>query len=254
MRSQMEPIVQAGLRQERKLELIANHLANVDTAGFKADILSYSSSDIKINQDCSSSYPPCPDCSPCEENRTMRILNPEISVDFLQGDIRHTGNTFDIALEDEGFFKIMTQQGVRYTRNGSFTLDNNGSLVTQNGDAVLGRNGRITIAGRITEINSNGEIIVDKTPLDSLDVVTFEDLRVLQKEGSSLFKSNSPLTKEIIPDNILVKQGALERPNVFIVTEMTKMIETNRMYEAYQKVIQSFDEMDSKAINEIGKA
>ncbi len=216
--------VQTGLKQERKMETIANHLANVDTSGFKADILSFD-----------------------------EMLNIHMAVDFTQGDIKMTGNNLDFAISGEGFFKVQTQQGVRYTRSGNFTLNNEGLLVTQNGDPVLGEGGEITIKGTDIYCNEAGEIFVDGTLSDKLDIVTFNSLENLQKEGSSLFVYKGDPADATAPEKVSVKQKALERPNVSTVVEMTKMIETMRTYEALQKMIQSFDETDSKIINEAAR-
>lgn len=216
--------VQAGLRQERKFELIANHLANADTNGFKAEILSF--------------------------DEAMRAT---LTIDHSQGGIRVTHNPLDLALRDDGFFKVETPQGVRYTRNGNFTLNAQGQLVTQNGDLVLGDNGPITIEGTNIDISENGQIEVDGESVDKLQIAGFEALDQLQKEGRSYFVYKGDPVDEEIRQTVSVQQGALETPNVSPVVEMTKMIETHRLFEAYQKVIQSFDEMDSKIINEVGK-
>jgi flagellar basal-body rod protein FlgG len=216
--------VQAALQQERKMEIIANHLANADTTGFKGDIVKFD-----------------------------ELYNEYLSVDFSQGDLKNTGNTLDLALADEGFFKVQTPAGTRYTRNGNFVLNNESILVTQKGDRVLGEGGEIVIEGGNVVVNRQGEVFVDGEMIDKLSVVNFESLDKLTKEEGSLFKHPDGGSAEIPAENVAVEQGALEGPNVVIVKEMTNMIETQRTYEAYQKVIQSLDESDAKAINELGQ-
>ncbi len=250
---EMTRVVQAGIRQEKKLELIANHLANVNTTGFKSDIISFGSKKEKLPVDCTEFGPPCSPCSSCPPSIRMELLKPLQTIDLTQGDIVVTDNELDLALTDEGFFKIETQYGIRYTRNGNFSLDNEGTLVTQNGDAVLGERGKITIRGLDVNIDQEGNVRVDEENVGNISVVTFNDLEKLLKEGDSLFKYNGQDGMEIKPQTVSVKQGALERSNVSSVTEMTKMIETHRMYEAYQKVIHSFDEMNSTVISQVGK-
>ncbi len=102
--------VQGGLRQERKLEAVSNNLANADTAGYKKDVISFD-----------------------------KKFKAQLNKDYSQGDVTQTGNPFDIAIGGPGFFKVETDQGIRYTRNGSFSLDSLGTLVDQNGNPVLGQ-------------------------------------------------------------------------------------------------------------------
>lgn len=222
---QMTRVVQAGLKQERKLDIVSNHLANADTTGFKADILSFD-----------------------------EAMNAVLTVDHTQGDVLQTSNQLDLALGDEGFFKIQTAQGVRYTRNGNFTLNAGGQMVNQNGDPVLGPGGPIVIAGNDVRVSRDGAIEVDGEVAGQIAVATFADLTQLHKEGSGnyLYKGNP--ADEAPPATVEVIQGGLEKPNFTVVEEMTDMIAINRNYEAYQKIMLSFDETDTKAINDIARA
>lgn len=221
---QMTGPVQAALIQEKKFEIVSNNLANADTTGFKADILSFD-----------------------------QMLKAHMTVDLTQGDIKMTGNKLDLALASEGFFKVQTSHGVRYTRDGSFLLNRENALVTQAGEAVLGEEGPISIEGKDIYINEDGTVQVDGESVGKLSIVSFRYPEKLYKEGSSLFAYKGVPLDEQTPPDVSVKQGSLERPNVTTVVEMTKMIETMRFYESFQKVIQSFDETNAKAINEVGK-
>ena len=223
-------VVQAGIRQEMKMETIINHLANVGTTGFKADILSFD-----------------------------EMLQANMSIDFSQGGFIPTGNSLDLAINGDGFFKIQTQRGIRYTRNGTFTLNSDNMLVTQNGDPVLGDRGPISIQGGRVEINDSGEIWVEDKTTGTMGmvgkpaIVDFAQKDRFTKEGESLFIYNGSPLDEIAPEGAIVRQGELEMPNVNTVMEMTKMIETMRSYESCMKTLQAMDETDSKAINELGK-
>jgi flagellar basal-body rod protein FlgF len=223
-------VVQAGIRQERKMETIINHLANVSTTGFKADILSFD-----------------------------QMLQANMAIDFSQGDLIQTGNSLDLALNGDGFFKIQTPGGIRYTRNGTFTLNNEKSLVTQNGDPVLGSSGPITIEGGRIEINDSGEIWVEDETTGTMEmvgktaIVDFAQKDRFTKEGESLFIYNGSPADGTVLETTTVKQGELEMPNVSTVLEMTKMMECMRRYESCMKTLQALDETDSKAINELGK-
>ena len=221
--------VQGGLRQERKLDAVSNNLANVDTTGFKKDVISF-------------------------DKKFKAIL----SKDYSQGDVTETGNPFDLALGGSGFFKVDTAQGIEYTRDGAFTLDSQGTLVDGNGNPVLGQGGPIVIdlaaaGGEPPYINEAGEIQVNGEIVDTLDIVTFADLQKLEKTGDNLYEYMGENTDEIIPDMISVKQRAVEKSNVQVVDEMVKMIDFHRMFETFTKSMLTFDDIDSKAVNEVGR-
>jgi len=220
--------VQGGLRQERKLESVSNNLANAETIGFKKDTISF---DAKFKA--------------------------QVNKDFSQGSLQTTGNALDVALSGEGFFKIETPEGIRYTRNGNFSLDINGVLVDQNGNPVLGQGGAITIAGEEMEetlsINQIGEISLGGEVIDTLDIVTFDDKRKLDREAENLLSYKGPTTDEIQVEQTVVQHRALENSNIQVVDEMVRMIDYNRMFETFTKSILTFDEVDNKAINDVGK-
>jgi len=220
---EMTRSAQAGLRKERQHELIANHLANANTTGFKKDILSFD-----------------------------RALNPILTTDYSQGNLVETGNTLDLALEGDGFFKINTPSGTRYTRDGNFTVDAIGRMVTQDGFPVMGKNGAVTLTGDDISFGERGEVIMDAMVFDSLDLVTVSDMRALTKEGSNLFTLDPKKGTEIPAYEARLHQGALESANISTVTEMTHLIDAQRMYESSGKVMRTSDETDARA-NQMGR-
>lgn len=221
--------VQGGLRQERKLDAVSNHLANADTTGFKKDVVSF-------------------------DRKFKALLNK----DFSQGDIKGTGNPLDVALAGPGFFKVETGEGIQYTRNGNFSLSNEGILVDMNGNPVLGQGGAIfidpvAVAGEGPEINEAGDIRVGGEIIDTLDVVTFQDLNKLEKKGANLLAYTGNTADEILPDNLVIKHMSLEGSNIQVVEEMVKMIDFHRMFETFTKAMMTFDEIDNKVISEVGR-
>ncbi|NVM21136.1 MAG: flagellar hook-basal body protein [Desulfobacterales bacterium] len=210
--------------QELRLKTIANNLANTGTGGFKRDITSF--------------------------DKALRV---HMKTDFNQGNVRRTDNRLDLALEGEGFFKVKTPAGIRYTRNGRFCLNAEGRLVTQNGDPVLGAGGPITIRGEHVAIDAAGQIEVDGAAVDTLSMASFERPELLQKEGLSYYVYNGDEKEILRPKEISVRDGFLEESNVVIAEEVIRMVETLRIFESYQKVLQSFDESDAKAINQVGR-
>jgi flagellar basal-body rod protein FlgG len=223
--------VQGGLRQERKLDTVSNNLANVDTNGYKKDVVSFD-----------------------------RKFTAQLNKDFSQGDLVQTGNPFDVALAGDGFFKIDTPDGIQYTRDGNFSLDSEGVLVNMNGHPVMGQGGAIAIdladtaAEEGADINEIGEIRVGGDLVGVLDIVSFEDKDKLEKIGQNLLAYDGDPADEIVVEQpeLKVKQRVVEGSNVQVVEEMVKMIDYHRMFETFTKSMLTFDEVDEKAILDVG--
>lgn len=231
MLNEMSYAAQGALRQEKRFEILSNHLANANTTGFKTQTLSFDN-----------------------------LLQAHMNLDFSQGMMQSTGNPLDLAIEGDGFFKIQTADGVRYTRNGRFSLNNKGALVTGDGNPVLGKTGPITLDSGGEQINEThiqiseeGHISLDGDTLGKLSVVSLSSPEKLTKQGGSLFFYDGPAADEKPPARMSIEQGALEQSNVQATFEMTKMVETSRFYESFQKLMQTIDEMDAKAINDVGQ-
>jgi len=218
-------LIDASLIHQHRFESISNNLANINTSAFKKEVISF-------NQTLTSSY--------------------HSETDFTQGPVKYTGNELDVALDSDGFFKIATTQGVRYTRNGAFTLNADGVLVTRNGDPVLGRNGPIKIEGNQISIGRDGEVAVDQQPVDKLMVVDFKPRQLLRKEGGSYYAYPGNETGILTPATVNVQQRYIESANVNPTEEIIKMIDAFRTFESAQKAIQSIDEITSKMINDPG--
>jgi flagellar basal-body rod protein FlgF len=216
-------LMDGSLAQQLRFENISNNLANINTNGFKKDTLSFD---------------------------TALSMNSHSSIDFSPGPIVHTGNTLDIALEGSGFFKIQTAEGVRYTRDGAFSLDNQGNLITRGGDNVLGENGPITISGKTIRITRDGAIVDENGPSDSLSIVEFNEPRRLNKTGASLYVYTGEQGDIVPAEDPNVQQSYLEKSNVNPSEEMIKMIEAYRNFESVQKAIQSMDEITNKMVND----
>ncbi len=218
-------LIDGALVHQLRFETISNNLANLSTNAFRKDIISFS-------QALSMNY---------------------VSVtDFTPGPVRHTGNDLDVALEGQGFFKVQTPKGIRYTRDGAFTLNAQGVLVTRTGDVVLGENGPITIAGGKMTITNDGQVVVDGTAVDKLMLVEFKRPQFLRKEGSSYYFHQGEENEVLAAAETSVKQSYLEDSNVNPTAEMIKMLEAFRSFESAQKAIQTIDEVTSKMINDQG--
>ena len=245
------PVLSGALAQEKRLELITNNLSNVGTSGYKKDIpvfegLTPGNSD---NADATGGN--------AVASPTFGHFS-RTTTDLSAGAIRTTGQPLDIAVEGKGFFSVQTPAGVRYTRNGHFTLDAEGQIVTTGGFPVLGSSGPITLPAGSVSIASDGRISVSggeagPTPIevDLLPVYQFSKSDQLKKIGGSLFEAAKG--SAIPSTDGSLRQGALEGSNVDPVEEMVAMIEVMRLYEAAQKAIQTADQIAGKVSNEIGQ-
>lgn len=218
-------LVDGSLAHKLRFETIANNLANVNSNGFKKDLISFD----RTNTTQQYSY-----------------------TDFTPGSIVYTGNQCDIALEGEGFFKVQTAEGIRYTRNGNFMLNSSGELVTQNGDPVLGTGGTITVSGSDFKISGDGKIMGKEGEVARLELVAFEDRQQLKKDGRTYFRFDGEADQMTSVENVSVKQYYVETSNVNPTVEMIKMMEAYRGFESAQKAIQSLDEITSKMVNDTG--
>ena len=259
--------------QFSRLDLISNNLANLNTNGFKRD-------DVVIG-DYLRLYQTHKHELPLHNHtrEAAKFLNrsldrvPIISEEYTDrslGSMAQTENPLDFALRDSNaFFAVLTPEGVRYTRDGSFTLDANGMLVTKEGFAVLSRAGldseggisigqglhiEVDPSGNIHTRSLNNDAIGEIAPIGSLAVVGFENPRYLKKVGKNLyeFPQERLSERQNFQDRAVVAQGFIEKSNVNAVLEMSALIETNRLVDMYQKVMKShMDELNSEAITKL---
>jgi flagellar basal-body rod protein FlgG len=246
------------LSNETRLNIIANNLANANTAGYKADKVAFQD----VFQRMASDYSPDARNDLQQKNllpRPLIVAKPRLAeqtVDMSQGSLEPTGNTFDLALSGPGFFRVQTPQGQFLTRNGQFYRNNQGQLVTNQGYPVLGQSGTIDIPeGKVVSVTAGGQILVDNQIVGALGIVDVANPKELQKVGQSFFigaKGAQPATQPVDITKTTVNQGYIEKPNVEVVTEMVGMIEAHRSFEAYTKIISSAQDMDKDVTSKVG--
>jgi len=246
------------LNELKRQDVIANNLANVNTAGYKRDIpvsKAFPSLLLKRIND------PKPITGGFEVDPrpiTGRIglgVNPDTTAHDLAtpGSYQETGNVLDLALFGNGFFTVQTPSGERYTRNGNFVVDTEYRLVTTDGYPVLGENGPIEVNGSEININQVGDVIVNNEFVDRLQVVDFAKPYELTKMGNSMFLPTDPNAIPQQVPNIRVKSGTLEMSNVSVISEMVNLITVSRAYQANQRVIKAHDTTMGRAIEGLGK-
>lgn len=262
--------------QQARLDVVANNLANVDKTGFKKDLAVFKAfPDMLIRRINESGLGITPagsyDTMPYVGKLGTGVEVNEVYTDFDQGALQRTENDFDLALDGRGFLTVMTERGERYTRNGAFTINQDGILMNHNGYPVLGENGIIRVQHNNFIVNERGEIIINSAVdpnslvsmsnndwsqpivLDRLKLADFEKIRELKKEGDSLWKETEYSGPPLPPQNVKVVQGFLEKSNVNMIREMVDMIEVQRSYEANQKAVQAHDAELGRLINEVAR-
>ncbi len=225
----------------RALDITANNIANMTTAGFK---LERPAEAVDRTRDASHMDGP----------RGVAFVDHRVALrDFSSGPLETTGRSLDFALESDGFFMVRDGADIRYTRDGRFALDPDGRLVTQAGLPVLD-DGQVEIflpPGAAVVATSDGELSVDEQAVARLGVVEFDDRAVLTKERGLLFAAEGPPPPPAFDPKL--RQGAVERSNVDGIREITTLIEIQRSYESVSRMISNVEELRRRAIDRLGR-
>jgi flagellar basal-body rod protein FlgF len=226
----------------RELDIVANNIANADTTGFKVE-------GTMVRTE------PSTGARMVDGPASLKFaLDDGVTRDFTQGALRQTGGPLDVAIEGQGFFKVQTAAGERYTRDGRFTLSPDGKITTQAGDVVQGEGGEIAVTpelGPIT-IAADGTVSQGATRIGKLALVTFDDLSSLSKAGDNLFSNTSNLQPQAATAS-RVRQGMLESSNVNSILQVTRLIEITRAYESMARTIENSAELSRRSVERLGR-
>jgi len=231
---------QGGLR--RQLDVVANNLANMNTAGFKSEKMMF----VEHLERSQGGFRPI-----SEKNSYVRDI--ATVRDFSEGPLEQTGNPLDLAISGNGFFTIQTNTGNRYTRNGHFELDQTGQLVTKAGDPVLTDSGNpIFFAPGDTKIAvaKDGTVSTQNGSLGKLAIVDFKNEQQLRPGAGGLFATQATPQKV---QNPVINQGMLEGSNVAPIVEMANMITVNRTYDGVKNFLEREDERIRKMVRDVAQ-
>ena len=242
----MENALLIGLSKQmalrRQMDVLANNMANVSTAGYRAESLRFEEHlmpGAEMPGQIGSSA------------RLSYVMDAGIVRNFESGSLERTDGEFDVAISGRGWLVVQTPEGERYTRNGQMRLDSEGQLITASGAPVLSDGGPITIGPDETgfTIARDGTVSTSLGPKGRLRVVQFADEAVMKKEGAALF--SAPVAPEPA-EGVSVIQGMIEKSNVQPVRELSRMIETVRAYTSTSKLIERTHELRKDAIQRLG--
>ncbi len=240
----MTAMAASGLRSRMEsLDLLANNVANASTGGYKADREFYSlyvspeAGEVDVDQAAS-----------------MPVIERPW-IDLAQGIIQPTGNTLDLALSGKGFFAVQAPGGPLYTRNGSFRLAADGSLVTSEGYPVSGAGGAVLhlqTSGKI-EVAADGTVRQDGQVVGQLQVVDFPGTAGLAKQGNNYFRSANPAPAPAAGAGTTIQQGKLEASNTGTAESAVRLISVMRQFEMLQKAASTALDMSKEAIEQVAK-
>lgn len=269
------PAISGSIAQSERLDVIANNIANSDTNGFKKDQVAFRSvMSSAVTAAMKEGIPTKPytekDFHKLDGTDTAYVAVDGTFTDFSQGRAKVTGSPLDVALEGRGFLEVLSPQGVRYTRQGSLRMNQEGGLVTMEGFPVLSPGGqeaeggqpvareellaraiRLNPAGAVT-ITTDGKIFQGNQQVAELSVREFVDPKLLSKEGSALFKNETPANVSA-ESTTMVRQGMLETSNVNAIAEMTELLKASRLFEANEKIVRTYGDLEARVVNDLGK-
>lgn len=229
----------SGLRTRMdQLDRIAADLANVDTAGYKAERST---------------------TAVAERAEFANVLRSAIDVaaapghvDFRDGTLTPSGRDLDMAIDGRGFFTVQTPAGPRYTRSGQFTRSPDGTLETLDGLPVMGDAGPIKLPDGPITIEPNGTIHANGVAAGKVRLVDFADYGALEREAGTRFRTAA--TPLDVPKETTVRGGVLEQSNVSMVERIAQLTEVQRSFEGLQRgLTMLMNDVYGRAISELGK-
>jgi flagellar basal body rod protein FlgG len=234
-------IALSGLRARLDaLDRLASDIANVSTAGYKAERATTAQSD---RGDFGASL-----------QAAIDVGNGPTRIDLRAGAIAPTGRDLDVAIDGPGMFVVDTPAGTRYTRDGRFVRRADGVLATASGMAVESDGGGPLTLGKsgLVQIEADGTVRNGGVSIGRLKVVEFDDPGALIREGTDQFRSETQVPNPAIDS--AVRPGALEQSNVSVVDRIAELTSVTRGFETMQKALSILaNDVDLRAISELGR-
>ncbi|MEE2688364.1 MAG: flagellar basal-body rod protein FlgF [Pseudomonadota bacterium] len=229
------------LALRRQMEIVANNMANVDTPAFKSEKLIF----IKhlINE---------------SKNHNAEKISFSLDLgtkrDTTEGPLLKTDNPLDLGISGDGYFKIETPLGERYTRHGRFQLDAENQISTHQGDLLLDAGGnpiKIPINSKV-EINPDGTVSTENGIIAKIGLVAFDDEQELKRSANNLYIAAEDLEQQEVKKPKIV-QGMLEQSNVNAIEQFTEMIRVHRSNNTLDRSLKQEHERVMKMINRLAR-
>ncbi len=254
------------VEEQRRMDVLSNNLANSNTTGYKKEGATNASFAQKLALRIKDSGHP--HLAARVGGVKLGVKVGETYTNYEQGGFKVTDESSDLAIGGDGFFAIeyTDKQGntsIKYSRDGAFTVDNEGYFRTSDGDYLLnrqaalrgqmGENAHVRVDPLLSyQVDSEGNIWQEGVNIGQIGVVDIDNYDYILKYGENLYDLQDG--GNVVPaNNMLIEQGALEMSNVNIVDEMVSMITIQRAYEAGQKMIQAEDETIEMAVSQVGR-
>ncbi len=247
MHSGFYTIASGILTRQNELDTIANNLANIQTPGYRASRLVTSSFEQEVQKRIDANgetvlgsgvaYP-------------LAVVSEELAV-MEGGTLENTGRVLDFAINGNGYFNIQGADGTTYlTRNGQFTVDEQGYLELQGIGRVMGTAGLLKVDGQDVQADATGNLFNSAGQLlGKLQITAPAQDTTLTKMGNGMFTAPQGAAAA---QNYSVAQGCIEKSNVNMNQEMTNFIAAQRAFQSCSSALQIIDEIDRKAVSEIG--
>ena len=235
------------IAQQRALDVVANNVANVGTTGFRADRLIFREAVASANNGS-----PAPD-------GVRFVETPEVRTDTTAGALQQTGHTLDLALSGDGYFAVGAPDGSeRYTRAGGFSLDASGVIRSSQGMPLLDASSAPGSATSIVVppgtssasiyVGTDGTVTANGQVIGRVRVVQV-DPTALEGQGLTMFSAKNGA--QIEDSSAQVMSGYLEGANVGAISGMNELVGATRAFDAFQRVIQAFKQMDERAVRDL---
>ncbi|MEN9856236.1 MAG: hypothetical protein RLZZ157_1362 [Pseudomonadota bacterium] len=226
----------------RQMDVAANNMANVSTAGYKAEAVLF---EPVVRRPASIN----------ERPKTVEFVRDyTIARDFRPGALQRTDNPLDFALTGDGYFGVQTPEGIAYTRDGQFQVDAQGTLVTHDGKPVLDDAGApisLDLTAGEPLVGRDGAITQGGQPVARLGLTSFLKPGALDKIGDNLWKPTNEVGTPSTETQVV--QGMIEGSNVVAITELTRIMEISRAFESAARLQKQTEDLRGRAIERLAR-
>lgn len=238
MRTNIYVGLSSQIAQMRRLEGIARNVANMTTPGYRAERVSFE--EVLSDKD---------------KNGTSFVAAGATHLSTSFGPIEKTGNSLDVAISGDAWFGVSTPSGLVYSRDGRFTLSEEGNLISVTGGKLVDVGGtplQIEAQGSAVAIAKDGSITQEGRVVGTIGLFRIPDHANLRRSEGASVVPDTAAEPQIDFNSVSIAQGYLERSNVEPVMEMTRLISLQRSFDATTNAMSEAEDGVSNAIRTLG--